>query len=83
LSNEEQDWIAKYRAALDSEQGRRSLAGALIAAIRRVWQSLGLGTSSQTPDSPAHVMETERPFPKKVAHREISSAPEDRDSKAS
>lgn len=83
MSDNEQDWIAKYRAALDSEQGRRSAASTVIAAIRRFWRSLGLGLLSRATDSSPQPIETEIPAVKKIAQREVSPAQEERDTKAS
>ena len=83
MSDQEQDWITKYRAALESEQGRRSVASAVIAAIRRAWQSLGLGASSKATDSTAQPLKTGSPSARKVAQREVPPPPEDRDTKAS
>jgi len=51
LSDEELDWIAKYRAALDSRSGEGSSSGKIKAAIRRLWRSLSLGISPKTADS--------------------------------
>ena len=83
LSDSEHDWIAKYRAALDSEQGRLSSASRFITAIRRVWQSLVPWISSQAADSSVPPSETGRPLAKKVSQREVSPAQEERDTKAS
>jgi len=82
LNDNEQDWIEKYRAALNSEQGRRSAASTVIAAIRRWWQSLATGISSRASDS-AQPLGTANASAKKVAHREVSPAQEERDAKAS
>jgi len=83
LSDNEQDWIEKYRAALDSEQGQRSSASIVIAIIRRAWHALGLRISSKATSSSAQPPETEGPPTKKVSHRELSPVQGDRDTKAS
>jgi hypothetical protein len=84
LSDQEQDWIAKYRAALDSEQGRRSSAGALIAAIRRALQALGLRSSTDTPVPAREIGSSCRDHStaKKLSQRDVSMHV-DRDTKAS
>jgi hypothetical protein len=60
LSDEEQDWIAKYRAALDSGAGQGSSTGAVKAAIRSVWRLLGFGIPLKTADSSAEPLPSAR-----------------------
>jgi len=64
LSDEELDWIAKYRAALDSGTGKGSTGGKINAAIRRVWRLLGFGISSRAVGSSALPLPSSRKLSK-------------------
>jgi len=78
LSDQEQDWIAKYRAALDSERGQKSFAAIIMAVFRRIGRSIGAGAASGAVEQ----HETANPVRKPASH-DVSPAQEERDTKAS
>jgi len=78
LSDQEQDWITKYRAALAAEQGKKSSSDTLLAALRRIWDALQAWMAPISPVRPFKPVSMTR----KTAHREVAPT-EEKQSKAS